>query len=206
MITSRDEIDTFIPTKKPKLVILGTMASIKARDVEFLKKDEDFFFYHDKRNHFWEILQRVFEPKKTPKMFTSRNEKKDYLNTWDIAMANIIHEFKVSQAESKDPSDKFIFKAYKKGNVKFKKVGGDFSQILETTPLFFTCKEGDEINFLLDGYLEFNRVQKKAQEHVKFLMTPTRCNQIERSLGWKIRMAQFGVKTDSVVVPNDFLT
>jgi len=50
MITVKDEIETFIPIYKPRLVILGTMGSAVPRTLNG-EKPEDVFFYHDNRNH-----------------------------------------------------------------------------------------------------------------------------------------------------------
>ena len=89
MTTSSDEIHEFIPNTTTKLVILGTMASGVARTKD-QKKPGEAFFYQDNRNKFWEILQFVVNPKADVKKNMPTTEKKDFLNKWQIAMANIV--------------------------------------------------------------------------------------------------------------------
>ena len=201
MVSSKDNIPNFIPKSTPKLVILGTMASVEARSVGGKSSHEEAFYYHHKTNHFWRIIQMVFEPHKQPKKFESREQKKKFLNQWGICMANIIEEINIKDSKAKDPSDQVVFEAYQRGEVKFKKVSRAFKKILEENPIFFTCSENKYILALLTAYFQHNKIKKDANKDIKFLMTPTRCNPLERSFGWKIRMAQHGVKTKSITIP-----
>lgn len=201
MITSKDNIPEFIPDRGTKLVILGSMASIEARDVGKKSRHQDAFYYHHKTNHFWRILQMVFEPHKEPKNFKTSDEKKVFLNKWQIAMANIISEINIQDSNSKDPSDQVIFEAYKKGEVKFKKVRPAFKQLIKDRPIFFTCSKNKYIISLLEAYFKDNKIKLDLEESIKFLMTSTRCNPLERSLGWKIRMAEHGVSTKTITIP-----
>lgn len=185
------------------MVILGTMASIEARNIDQRQNHDDAFFYHNRRNQFWRILQLVFEPKVPAKILSNSIEKKQFLNKWQIAIANIIQEIKIKKALSNDPSDRVIFEAYKEGNVQFKRVNKEFREILRTTPLFFTCSENKRIKSLIGEY--FRRNQMSANTPIHFLLTPTRCNPRERSLGWKISLARAGLLTESVLVPEDFV-
>lgn len=201
MIVSKDQIPSFIPTSRPKMVMLGTMASVAAREVGDKKSHFDSFYYHNKSNHFWKILQLVFEPKSEPKKFENSHEKKQFLNKWQIAMANIISEIKISDSHAQDPSDKVIFESYQKGQVSFKKASPQFKKILKSTPIFFTCSHNKYIDLLVSAYFKENRLNLDIDQHVKFLMTPTRCNPKERSLGWKLRMAEMGVSTEKITIP-----
>lgn len=201
MIVSKDQIPSFIPTKNPKLIILGTMASVAAREVGDNKSHFDSFYYHNKNNHFWRILQLVFEPKSPPQKFENSREKKEFLNKWQIAMANIISEIHISDTYAQDPSDKVIFESFQKGQVNFKKVSPKFKSILKTTPIFFTCSQNKYIDQLLRAYFKANKLNIDVDKSVKFLMTPTRCNPMERSFGWKLRMAEMGVETKKITIP-----
>ncbi|MCB0377097.1 MAG: hypothetical protein KDD33_01265 [Bdellovibrionales bacterium] len=205
MALSQDNLSTFTPTSQTQMVILGTMASVSARDVDGLNKDPEAFYYHDKRNHFWQILQLVFEPHNPPKKMKFRVEKEQYLSRWGVAMANIIDTIEISEKQKKNPSDAVIFEAFQKGRVRFKTILPKFKRILITTPLFFTCAKDKKITELLQGYFDHNKVALDADKALHFLLTPTRCNPVERSLGWKIRMAKAGVSTPPVCVPSDFI-
>ena len=78
-------------------------------------------------------------------------------------------------------------------------------KLFKETPLFFTSSPTPQILDLLQGYLDTNSLNKSAETDIGYLMTPTRCNPMERALGWKIRMAKLGVESKQLVVPDDLL-
>ncbi|OFZ28346.1 MAG: hypothetical protein A2622_04385 [Bdellovibrionales bacterium RIFCSPHIGHO2_01_FULL_40_29] len=182
MIISKDEIATFIPERKPRFVILGTMGSICARTINGIKP-ENAFFYHSNRNHFWKVLQLVCEPNKIPKTF-SVDEKVAFLNKWRIAVANIVQEISIKENECNDPSDGILFKAHRGGLLKFKTVSSEFKSILKTAPIFFTCRRKKGIETLLVGYFGVNKLGTDLSTRVWYLPTPTRCNPQKRSSVW----------------------
>lgn len=186
MIISRDEIETFVPRSPPRLVILGTMGSGVARTLDG-NKPQDAFFYHSPKNHFWRILQLVFEPSSEPRRLSVK-EKKEFLDKWQIAMANIVEEITINANQARDPADSILFRAHKKGNLKFKKINGSFVEVLRDVPIFFTCKRKREILGLLDGYFKVNKLDSGLVEKVRFLLSPTRCNPKDRSHEWKIEI------------------
>ncbi|MAF91300.1 MAG: hypothetical protein VX583_04930 [Bdellovibrionota bacterium] len=201
---SKDAIPSYIPKSKCKLVILGTMASVAARKVGEKEEAEDAFFYHHKTNHFWRILQMVFEPKK-PSINMNVSQKKQFLEKHGIAISNTVSEVEITKKQAMDPSDSVLFEAKKKNKLRYKKLDAKTRKILLECPLFFTSSSTPQILDLLEGYLVFNKIRKNSKTDIGFLMTPTRCNPMERAIGWKIRMAQMGVLTPSVKVPEDFL-
>jgi G:T/U-mismatch repair DNA glycosylase len=186
MVTSRDEIASFIPEKRPKLVILGTMAAISARSVDGCRPETPFF-YANNRNHFWRILQLVFDENRKPQQL-SVSEKQSLLNFRQIAMANLVQEIEVEPVEAHNPSDAVLIKAMRKNRLRFKAVSSDFKEILKSTAVFFTCRENKGIQNLVDGYLEFNNLDTVLREKIIYLPSPTRCNPQSRSLIWKEKM------------------
>lgn len=183
MIISKDEIQTFIPTHPPQFVILGTMGSINARTLRGVKP-EQAFFYNSNRNHFWKVLQLTLDPKTVPKTL-SLEEKRQFLNHWKIAMANIVDQMEVHPENSDDPSDDILFEAFKNGRLHFKKESQEFKDILKVKPLFFTCRSKSPLRNLIEGYLKFNSLNLAIHEKIWFLPTPTRCNPRNRSVIWK---------------------
>ncbi|MEK7356823.1 MAG: hypothetical protein AAB250_10260 [Bdellovibrionota bacterium] len=61
LIISRDEIPTYIPRSRVRLIVLGTMGAINARTIDD-RRPTDIFFYNDNRNQFWKVLQLLLEP------------------------------------------------------------------------------------------------------------------------------------------------
>jgi len=183
MIIVRDEIATFIPMKSPEFIILGTMGSINARTINGIKP-KDAFFYNNNRNHFWKVLQLVFEPNNQAKTLTIE-EKKSFLNKHRIAMANIVQEIKVLEERSIDPSDDILFQANRMELLKYKRVSSDFQMILKKTPIFFTCRRKKNIDLLLEGYFQLNKIESSITKKIWYLPTPTRCNPLKRSIVWK---------------------
>lgn len=183
MIISKDEIKTFVPKKKPSLVFLGTMGAINARTIDE-QKPEKPFFYNDNRNHFWKIIQLLFEPQLEPKKLSVK-EKMAFLNKWQIAICNIVQEIKVEKNVARDPSDFVLFEAHRHGCLKFKRTTKEFDAILNSTPIFFTCRPKKEIRSLIDSYLNFNNLDSSLSEKIWYLATPTRCNPQARSIMWK---------------------
>lgn len=120
MMIVKDEIETFIPKEKIRYVILGTMGSVIARNVNG-RAPINPFFYHSTRNHFWKILQLIFEPNQTPHSF-SVEEKMDFLNQWGIAMSNIVLEISVNDEDQDNSSDQVLFNANRHGYLKFKPI------------------------------------------------------------------------------------
>ena len=194
------------------MVILGTMASIAARDIPGLVKDKEAFFYHHDNNHFWKILQMTMEPQKEPRKLKGKKVRENYLNSQGIAMGNIVSEILVDEKLKTSPDDQHIFTAYQKSLlsktkkeealITFKKGKPAFRKLLAEKPLFFTCREDKKILDLVSEYFKTNHIKRDPKQAVHFLLTPTRCNLGERSLGWKYRMARAGVKTGSLKVPD----
>ncbi len=172
MIKSRDMIPEYIP-QNPKLIILGTMCSVNAREIDGAVKKAPPFFYHDNRNRFWKILQYLFEEIDNPP-FLSVAEKKAYLEKWGVAIGNVVDTMELKMSDSQDASDEIIYSAFKKNRVQTKKVRPAFRKLLQTRPLFFTCKRKPKLDLLLLDYLKKNKVAPSRLEEILFLHTPTR--------------------------------
>lgn len=190
MVISQDNVPSFIPKSKPRMVILGTMVAICARDFEG-HRPQKVFYYHNNRNHFWKVLQHLFEPKRDPIKMTVL-EKKQFLEKWGIAICNLVHEIEVSNQDKNDPSDTILFKAHKRKKLKFKTANKKLKTILETTPLYFTCRSKTGISKLVEGYFQHNKLNDELAETIWYLPTPTRCNPKARSLLWKDEMQAHG--------------
>jgi len=63
MIIHEDPLNSFIPKKEVKFIILGTMVAINARIIDGHIPNEEFFYYNNNRNHFWRVLQYLMNPK-----------------------------------------------------------------------------------------------------------------------------------------------
>lgn len=187
MIKSKDEIATFIPDDEPRFIILGTMGAINTRTINGVKP-QDVFFYNNSRNHFWRVLQLVFEPLEIAKL-SSVSEKKAFLNKYKIAMTNIVQEIEILEKDINNPSDDILFKAHRSGKLKFKSEPLIFRELMQSKPIFFTCREKKNIQLLVNGYCEENELKDFSNERVWFLPTPTRCNPESRSLIWRNEMA-----------------
>ncbi|RZF21585.1 hypothetical protein DAY19_07815 [Halobacteriovorax vibrionivorans] len=196
MATHQDEIPLFIPKGETNLIILGTMGSINARTVNGEKPDGEFFYYNNNRNHFWKVLQFLFEPEKEARKLTIE-EKYAFLEKWGIAMSNIVNIAKVPNKDKDDPSDTVLFAAHKKNNVDFKHASPKFKKLLKTKPMFFTCRRKKGIENLLEGFFEQNGLSADLIDHIWYWPTPTRCNPKARSLIWKDEMKEFLAKFSS---------
>lgn len=190
MPAHKDEIPVFIPKGKCRLIIFGTMGSINARTVNGVKPEGEFFYYNNIRNHFWKVLQYLFEPKKEPKRLTIK-EKKKFLEKHGIAMTNIVDMAEVPKKYIADPSDTVLFEANKKGKVTFKKASPKMKKLLKTVPMFFTCRRKKGIEDLMKGYLGQNGLTEELIENIWYWATPTRCNPKARSEMWKKEMDDF---------------
>lgn len=189
MVKHEDKIPFFLPKKEPKLIILGTMGSINARAVDGVDPGP-CFYYNNNRNHFWKVLQHLFEPNKEPQKLNLK-EKKQFLEKHAIAMTNIVESADVPNKDKSDPSDTVLFHAHKRGKLQTKKLPKRFRKYLKTCPLFFTCRSKKGITNLLESFFENNEVELNAKKDVWFWATPTRCNPLKRSLLWKEEMDRF---------------
>lgn len=183
MVVSQDTLGSFIPNKKPKMVVMGTMVAICARTLDGVKPENPPFYYHNPRNHFWRVMQNLLEPKKEVKGL-SVEEKIDFLNRNGVAITNLVQEIIVPNSEANDPSDTILFKAQKNRRIQFKKIPKEVKKILEETPVFFTCRRKTGIEKLLIGYKETNKL-KLSLDDVYYLPTPTRCNPKARAEMWR---------------------
>ncbi len=172
MIQSKDIIPEYIPNNT-KLILLGTMCSVNAREIDGVVKNAPPFFYHDNRNRFWKILQYLLEDIDNPP-FLSVAEKKAYLEKWGVAIGNVVDTMELKKGECNDASDEIIYSAFKKNRVLTKKVRPKFRKLLQTKPLFFTCKRKPKLDRLLLDYFKKNKVAPARLEEVVFLHTPTR--------------------------------
>jgi G:T/U-mismatch repair DNA glycosylase len=118
MIIQKDEIPSYIPDN-PRLIILGTMCAINARTINGKRPVEDFFYYNDNRNHFWKILQYIFNPSGDPKRL-SINEKKNFLKKHRVGIQNLVAEIQIPNNEKLDPSDTVLFECWRKKKIKYK--------------------------------------------------------------------------------------
>ena len=193
MITHEDPLRSFIPKKKIKFVILGTMVAINGRIIDGEKPQEPFFYYNNNRNHFWRILQYLTNSKLKKGEHLKKmtlDEKKSLLEEHGIAIINLVHKVTVPNKDKNDPSDTILFYAFKKERLKLKKVPPRVKSILQTKPLFFTCRKKKGIDQLLDGFIKENKLSN-IKENIWYWATPTRCNPYKRSLEWKKEMDNF---------------
>lgn len=185
MIISRDEIKTFIPKKNPKLVILGTMASINARTINGHCKSEEPFYYNNNQNRFWKIMQVIFDKNPKPGFFENVAQKKIFLEKHQIALANIVYEIEISNGSEKNASDEIIFEANNNKQLKVKKIEDDFKTVLQSTPVFFTCLNKPKLNSLLNKYYKENNLNTSLIDKICYLHSPTRVKYELRSEQWR---------------------
>lgn len=188
MIIQRDEIPSFIP-KKPKMIFLGTMCAINARTINGKSPEMDFFYYNDNRNHFWKILQYLFEPNLEPKRLTI-DQKKKFLLKHNIGIQNLVSEIQIPNHEKLDPSDTVLFDCLKKRRITFKTIPQQDLKVFQKTPLYFTCRYKKGIHQLLESFLLQNNLKHDLIEKTWYLKTPTRCNPYKRSQEWLEEMNQ----------------
>ncbi|MCT4642716.1 MAG: hypothetical protein N4A33_10525 [Bacteriovoracaceae bacterium] len=191
MITHEDNLKFFIPKKKVKFVILGTMVAINARIIDGKAPKEDVFYYNNNRNHFWRVLQHLLDPKKEVKKRLTIKEKKDFLEKHGIAICNLVQKVIVPNKYKLDPSDTVLFEAFNKNRIEFKKIPPRVKKILKASPLFFTCRRKKGIDNLLGGFLETNSLNQAIKDQVWYLATPTRCNPEARAKLWEKEMIAF---------------
>lgn len=185
MLLSEDNTPSFYPKNKPKLVILGTMVAICARTIDGRPPQEKVFYYHNNRNHFWRVLQKLCSPDVETKTRLTINEKKSLLNQYGIAIINLVQSIKITKKDSLDPSDTILFAAHKKGKLEFKAISQREKKIIESTPLAFTCRSKPGIQRLINGYWEKNQITPGKHKDILFLATPTRCNPENRAQEWR---------------------
>ena len=190
MVVSQDNTPSFIPDRKPRFVILGTMVAICARTLDGREPSEPTFYYHNNRNHFWRVMQHLLEPGEEIKKMTVE-EKKSFLNRHRVMIQNLVQEIIVPNSEAKDPSDTVLFKAYKRNRIKFKKISAQNKKLMEKTPLLFTCRHKKGISQLVDGFFQTNGIAEEAKKNIWYLPTPTRCNPKDRSEIWREEISQF---------------
>ena len=194
MVISQDNTQSFVPNKKPRFIIMGTMVAICARTLNDVEPAEETFYYHNNRNHFWRVMQNLLQPNAPVVNSMTIKEKKAFLNKHRVMITNLVHEIVVPNSEAHDPSDTILFKAQKKGRVKFRSLDSKTKKILLDTPKFFTCRYKKGISDLMEGYLETNNLPLNMKENVWYLPTPTRCNPKARSLMWRDEMNAFDKK------------
>lgn len=171
MKTLRDPMLDFVPEGNTTFIILGTMASYVAREVDGAVKN-DSFYYHDGRNRFWGVLSLVLTGKEI--LFENTAEKRDFLNRNGVALANIVSTVEVD-SEVETSSDDVLFKAFNDGRLKFKAATSEIKSLIKERPVFFTCYRKPEIEALLNGYNEFNKiVDENFTNKITYLHSPTR--------------------------------
>jgi len=183
MIIQQDEIASYIPSN-PKIIFLGTMCAINARTINNIRPEGDFFYYNDNRNHFWKILQYIFDPKLEP-FRMSIPQKKAFLRKHNIGIQNLVSQIEVPNNSKLDPSDTVLFDCYKKNRILFKELSFKNKSIVSRSKLAFTCRSKKGIENLLLGFCEQNKLSQNLMEQVTFLKTPTRCNPFRRSEEWR---------------------
>lgn len=182
-ILVKDDLETFIPQNhKINYVILGTIASSSARTIGEIAPSAAFY-YHNRKNHCWKILSHIFygELREMEKIIDRQN----FLENFGIAMANIVGSVEVPESESKNPADRVLFNAHNLKKLQVKKISEEFKNILQTTPMFFTCKSKVELTKLLEDYFFINGLEKNLVNKVNYLLSPTRCTPIKRSRQWE---------------------
>lgn len=177
-----DPLKNFIPKSKPQLIMLGTMVTSSARSLNG-SDPGDVFYYHNNVNHFWRILNFVFEGD-VPFELKSIRAKKAFLEKHRIAIFNLVKQVRASQKEIKDSSDDLLFKCHKASRVQFKALSHREKKVFETTPLYFTCRYKAGIKRLILGYLHQNELEEDLMDQINFLPSPTRCNPWRRSRVW----------------------
>ncbi len=167
----KDPMEDFIPKGETKFVILGTMASYVAREVNGIKINEPFY-YHDGRNRFWGVLSLLLSGEIIK--FTNIDTKKAFLDSKGVALANLVSQVEVE--DSVDSSvDEVLFNAFEKERLKFKVISEPMRKLLKEKPVFFSCYKKKEIVSLLEGYKVFNQISEvNYVDRIIFLHSPTR--------------------------------
>lgn len=178
-----DPLKNFIPRARPQIIMLGTMVTSSARSINGRDPGE-VFYYHNNVNHFWRILNFVFEGD-IPFELKSIQKKKAFLEKHRIAIFNLVKQVETSRAEMKDSSDDLLFRCHKASRVQFKSLSAREQKIFKTTPLYFTCRYKSGIKRLILGYLKANSIEEDLIHEISFLPSPTRCNPWDRSRVWR---------------------
>lgn len=181
-IVVKDEIDTFIPrSNKVNYIILGTMASCCARTIGEVIPQEAFY-YHNSKNHCWKMLSNIFygEVRDMKKLIDRQN----LLEEFGIAMANIVKSAEVPESESLNPADSVLFDAHALKKLETKKISDEFKHLLQTRPIFFTCKSKPALTSLLEEYFSANKLDQNLIQKIHYLPSPTRCSPVDRSSDW----------------------
>ncbi len=184
----KDPILDFLPRGETNFVILGTMASYVAREIDGTVNNNSFY-YHDGRNRFWGVLSYLLTGKEIS--FRSISEKKDFLNKYGVALANLVSTIEVDSAVGTS-SDRVLFKAFGDGKLEFKKASPEMISLIRQKPVFFTCYRKPKIDTLLDGYNEFNKIfDERIVNRITFLHSPTRRGHQHIAEKWRdiIRMS-----------------
>lgn len=188
MVLHSEKIKSFVPSSPVQFILMGTMVSINARTIDGIPPEGPYFYYNNNRNHFWKVLQHLLEPSLEPKKILSINEKKALLNHHGIAVINLVEEVLVKNNQKLDPSDTVLFESHKKDRIQFKTMNKKEKHLIETKPIFFTCRSKSGIKNLIQGFSEHNQLNQVWHNNIWFLATPTRCNPLKRSQEWKAEM------------------
>lgn len=194
MVIHEDPLKSFIPKNEVKFIILGTMVAINGRIIDDSYPEDDFFYYNNNRNHFWRVMQYLMNSKLTSKEDIKKfsiKEKKDFLNEHGIAIINLVKKVEVPNKYKYDPSDTVLFEAYKKNRVDFKMIPPRVKKIIQSKPMFFTCRKKKGIDQLVDGFFQKNQLNNELKNNIWYLPTPTRCNPYNRSILWREEMTSF---------------
>ncbi len=182
-ILIEDSLKEFIPqNNETKYIILGTMVTSSARTISKIPPKE-VFYYNNPKNQFWKILSHIFSNQKEP--LDKISDRKKFLDKFGIAVANIVENAQIAENDSNDSSDAILFNAHKHEKLKVKKISNEFKKLLQSRPIFFTCKDKPPLRILLESYFENNGLEKKFSDQVIYLPSPTRCNAVTRGDQWK---------------------
>ena len=168
----KDPMIDFSPHGKVRFVILGTMASFVAREINGGEAKYGSFYYHDGRNRFWGVLSLLLTGKRMK--FSDIDEKMEFLNSHGVALANLVSTVEVGD-EVEGSSDRILFEAFENGRLTFKSAKIQFKNLLETVSVFFSCHKKAEIVALLEGYRIANKIPSDDfVDRITFLHSPTR--------------------------------
>lgn len=171
MIISKDLIPPYIP-KKPRFIMLGTMASICSRHIEGYDNPNDPFYYHNPTRYFWCHLENIFNGCKiAPPYNKCVADKKKLCEDLGIALCNIVTSMKIDKKDAQCARDDIIFKAQE---VKIKKVlSEEFKDSLRNLPVFFTRKtKPRKLMLLLERFYEENDIDTELIKKINFIRTP----------------------------------
>ena len=138
---------TFEPfyNKNSKILILGSMPSVKSREVGF--------YYMHPQNRFWKVLEKVYGEE----IGDSIEEKKKFLSSHNIALWDVIESCEITG--SSDSSIK---------NVKVNNISKLISET-EITKIFTTGKKAYNL------YNKYVFPKTKIKAHLLFSSSPANC-------------------------------